>query len=115
MGGILYALVSRGTVILAEYSSVQGNASVVAVQLLEKLPTGDLESRRSSFVAHQHVFHLLTADGMTYLCMAEEVSWIPLNLTRSSPWSLAPSAAPAPPAADVWPPPALCLPREHQV
>lgn len=34
--GILYALVARGTVALAEYNCVAGNAPLVALSLLEK-------------------------------------------------------------------------------
>ena len=38
--GILYALVARGAVVLAEHSAVSGNSSVVAVGLLQKVISG---------------------------------------------------------------------------
>lgn len=74
-GGILYALVARNSVVLAEYSSVAGNSSVVAVGLLAKVP--QQEGFRASWAAGQHVFHVLHAGGLTYLCMADEVGgWL---------------------------------------
>jgi vesicle-associated membrane protein 7 len=78
-GGILYALVARGQVVLAEFSSVQGNASRVAVQLLAKLPAsaGSQPHSRASYVADGYVYHRLTADDLTYLCMTEEVRAAP--------------------------------------
>lgn len=72
-GGILYALVARGSVVLAEHAepSVAGNFSVVAVGLLGKVPAE--EGFRASWAAGQHVFHVLSAAGLTYLCMADQV------------------------------------------
>ena len=70
-GGILYAVVARGSVVLAEHSSVSGNSSVVAVGLLAKVPAQD--GFRASWAAGPHIFHVLHAGGLTYLCMAEEV------------------------------------------
>lgn len=71
-GGILYALVARGSVVLAEHAepSVAGNFSVVAVGLLGKVPAE--EGFRASWAAGQHVFHVLSAAGLTYLCMADQ-------------------------------------------
>lgn len=68
--GLLYALVGRGTVVLAECSQVSGNASVVALSLLEKLPPGDT---KASFISDRHVFHVLASDGLVFLVMADEV------------------------------------------
>jgi vesicle-associated membrane protein 7 len=69
-GSLLYALVARGGVVLAEHASVSGNSSVVAVGLLQKVPPD--EGFRASWAAGQHIFHILSAGGLTYLCMAEE-------------------------------------------
>ena len=69
--GILYALVARGSVVLAEHSSVGGNSSVVAVGLLAKVPPQD--GFRASWAAGRHIFHVLHAGGLTYLCMADQV------------------------------------------
>jgi len=69
--GILYALVARGSVVLAEHSNVGGNSSVVAVGLLGKVPPQD--GFRASWAAGRHIFHVLHAGGLTYLCMADQV------------------------------------------
>ncbi|KAG6547318.1 hypothetical protein Mapa_011255 [Marchantia paleacea] len=67
---ILYALVARGTVVLAEFSAASGNASTVARRILEKLPTsGD---SRVSYSQDRHIFHIMKADGLTFLCMAND-------------------------------------------
>lgn len=74
LSGILYACVSRGPVILADYlnSGVQGNASVVALQILEKVRASNGE--RLSYLVGDHVFSVLVADGINYLCMTEQAS-----------------------------------------
>ncbi|KAK9815113.1 hypothetical protein WJX73_007949 [Symbiochloris irregularis] len=66
---ILYALVARGQTVLAECSTVAGNANLVAHRILEKLPTAD---NRVSYTQEQHVFHVVTAEGFTFLCMADQ-------------------------------------------
>jgi vesicle-associated membrane protein 7 len=67
---ILYALVARGSVVLAEFSAASGNASTVARRILEKLPaSGD---SRVSYSQDRHIFHILKSDGLTYLCMADD-------------------------------------------
>jgi len=65
----LYGLVARGTTVLAEHSTVVGNAHLVAHRILEKLPEGD---SRTSYSQDRHIFHVLVSGGLTYLCMAEE-------------------------------------------
>lgn len=68
-----YALVARpGPVVLAEHSLVTGNASLVAISLLEKLPQQGGDAR-ASYISDKHVFHILVSDGLVYLCMADEV------------------------------------------
>lgn len=69
--GILYALVARGPVVLCEYSLVRGNAPLVALSLLEKWQNTSVG--KASFVADRHVFHVMTEDGITYVCMSNEV------------------------------------------
>lgn len=66
---ILYSLVARREVVLAEHSTISGNASLIAVRIIEKLPT---EDTRVSYTQERHMFHVLIHDGMTFLCMAEE-------------------------------------------
>ncbi|GAU20016.1 hypothetical protein TSUD_273510 [Trifolium subterraneum] len=67
---ILYALVARGTVVLAEFSAVTGNTGAVARRLLEKLPT-ESESRLC-FSQDRYIFHILRSDSLTFLCMAND-------------------------------------------
>eukprot|EP00475_Leptophrys_vorax_P018371 TRINITY_DN2509_c0_g4_i1.p1 TRINITY_DN2509_c0_g4~~TRINITY_DN2509_c0_g4_i1.p1 ORF type:complete len:146 (+),score=17.26 TRINITY_DN2509_c0_g4_i1:366-803(+) len=66
---LLYTIVSRGTTVLAEFSVAAGNANAVARRILEKLPVdGDA---RVSYTHDRHVFHILRADGLVFLCMAD--------------------------------------------
>ncbi|KAI9107640.1 hypothetical protein K1719_021303 [Acacia pycnantha] len=67
---ILYALVARGTVVLAEFSAVTGNTGAVARRILEKLP--DEADSRLCFSQDRYIFHILRSDGLTYLCMAND-------------------------------------------
>lgn len=85
--GILYALVARGGVVLAEHSTVSGNSSVVAVGLLQKVPLQ--EGFRASWAAGQHIFHILSAGGLTYLCMAGQVGGRTAEDTALAPHTLA--------------------------
>ena len=69
---IVYALVARGTVVLAEFAAVSGNAGAVARRILEKLPA-EAEARLC-FAQDRYIFHVLRspADGLTFLCMASD-------------------------------------------
>ncbi|RLN05440.1 hypothetical protein C2845_PM13G00170 [Panicum miliaceum] len=68
---IVYALVARGTVVLAEFAAVSGNAGAVARRVLEKLPP-DAESRLC-FAQDRYIFHVLRDQaGITFLCMAND-------------------------------------------
>ena len=60
---------SRGTIVLAECSATQGNANTVARRILERLPPGD---SRQSYTQDRHLFHILSEEGLTFLCMADE-------------------------------------------
>lgn len=67
---ILYSLVARGAVVLAEFSAASGNAGTVARRILEKLPSGT--DTRVSYSQDRHIFHIMRADGLTFLCMAND-------------------------------------------
>lgn len=69
-GALLYSLVARGPVVLAEHSDVTGNAPMVALSILERLPGLD---QKTSYVSDRHVFHILAAEGLVFLVMADEV------------------------------------------
>ncbi|CAL5190469.1 unnamed protein product [Lathyrus oleraceus] len=68
--GILYALVARGTVVLAEFTGTTTNASAIARQILEKIP-GDNDTH-ISYSQDRYIFHVKRTDGLTVLCMADE-------------------------------------------
>jgi vesicle-associated membrane protein 7 len=72
--GILYGMVARGEVVLAEFSATQSNASVVAKQILNKINQGteNYNDSNLSFSHDRYVFHVRRNDGLTVLCMAEE-------------------------------------------
>lgn len=67
---ILYGEVARGTTVLSEFSAVTGNAGAVARRILEKLPA-DSDSR-VCFSQDRYIFHILRADGLTFICMAND-------------------------------------------
>eukprot|EP00199_Chlamydomonas_sp_CCMP681_P006345 CAMPEP_0119107650 /NCGR_PEP_ID=MMETSP1180-20130426/11522_1 /TAXON_ID=3052 ORGANISM="Chlamydomonas cf sp, Strain CCMP681" /NCGR_SAMPLE_ID=MMETSP1180 /ASSEMBLY_ACC=CAM_ASM_000741 /LENGTH=220 /DNA_ID=CAMNT_0007093167 /DNA_START=11 /DNA_END=673 /DNA_ORIENTATION=+ len=70
---LLYALVARGTVVLAESTiGANGNVALVALRILEKI--GDVGDMRVSYAQDRHMFHVLAADGVIYLVMAEEAT-----------------------------------------
>lgn len=67
---IRYAMVARGSVVLAEYSSTPSNANTVARQILEKLPS--VAESRVSYSQDRFIFHVAKTDGLTFLCMAND-------------------------------------------
>ncbi|KAA3476882.1 vesicle-associated membrane protein 711-like protein isoform X1 [Gossypium australe] len=71
--GILYGMVARGQVVLAEFSATQTNASVVARLILDKMKEVKNNSI-SSFSHHPYIFHVKGTDGLTVLCMADDAS-----------------------------------------
>lgn len=81
--GILYGMVARGLVVLAEFSAIQGNASVIAKQILNKINQGtdNYIDSNVSFSHDRYVFHVKRTDGLTVLCMADDAfgSKLPLN------------------------------------
>lgn len=75
---ILYALVARGSVVLAEHSATPTNASAIARQILEKTP-GNSDSN-VSYSQDRYIFHVKRTDGLTVLCMADDVAGSKSNL-----------------------------------
>ncbi|GLJ43208.1 hypothetical protein SUGI_0897020 [Cryptomeria japonica] len=67
---ILYALVARGSVVLAEFSATPTNASAIARQILEKI-TADCHV---SYSQDRYIFHVKRTDGLTVLCMADDTA-----------------------------------------
>lgn len=69
---ILFALVSRGSVILTEFSATSSNASAIARQILEKIPGND--DSHVSYSQDRYIFHVKRTDGLTVLCMADDTA-----------------------------------------
>jgi len=70
--GILYALVGRGSVVLAEFSGTATNASAIARQILEKIPGNN--DTHVSYSQDRYIFHVKRTDGLTVLCMADDTA-----------------------------------------
>jgi len=68
---IIYGLVARGSVVLAEYSPDTGNFTQIARQLLREVAKRPGADRRS-YAAQQCVFHYIVDEqGLVVLCMAD--------------------------------------------
>jgi len=67
---IIYALVSRATHVLAEYTSsgLTGNFSTVTRVLLKKIPK---EDGKLSYIYDKYIFHYMVSNELTYLCMTD--------------------------------------------
>uniref|UniRef100_A0A7S3K3T3 V-SNARE coiled-coil homology domain-containing protein n=1 Tax=Aureoumbra lagunensis TaxID=44058 RepID=A0A7S3K3T3_9STRA len=63
---IVYAVVARGKVVLAEHTSTSGNFPTVTRVLLSKIASIDA---KMSYVYDDHVFHYIVENGITYLCL----------------------------------------------
>ncbi|XP_071725157.1 vesicle-associated membrane protein 722-like isoform X2 [Rutidosis leptorrhynchoides] len=66
---LIYAFVSRGTVILAEYTEFSGNFNSIAFQCLQKLPTSN---NKFTYNCDGHTFNYLVDNGYTFCVVAEE-------------------------------------------
>jgi len=69
---LIYSLIARGSVILAEYSASKGNFLSVTRRLLEKLPTDLTETVKKTYVYDRHLFHYVQATGLVFMCMSDE-------------------------------------------
>ncbi|XVF34595.1 hypothetical protein REPUB_Repub18cG0072200 [Reevesia pubescens] len=62
-----------GQVVLAEFSTMQTNARTIARQILEKMKETKNDNN-SSFSHDCYIFHVKRINGLTVLCMADDVS-----------------------------------------
>ncbi|KAJ2078541.1 hypothetical protein H4R24_004400 [Coemansia sp. RSA 988] len=67
--GIIYALVARGPVALAEHSSTTGSFQQVTQAILEKIPPND---SKLTYVYDRYLFHYISEKGIVYLCIADD-------------------------------------------
>ncbi|KAI7742837.1 hypothetical protein M8C21_010650 [Ambrosia artemisiifolia] len=68
-GSLIYSLVARGTVVLAEYTEFSGNFATLAVQCLQKLPS---TTNRFTYNCDGHTFNYLVENGYAYCVVAVE-------------------------------------------
>ncbi|KAH8492641.1 hypothetical protein H0E87_022017 [Populus deltoides] len=66
---LIYAFVSRGTVILAEFTEFSGNFNSIAFQCLQKLPA---TNNKFTYNCDGHTFNYLAENGFTYCVVADE-------------------------------------------
>ncbi|XP_022771420.1 putative vesicle-associated membrane protein 726 [Durio zibethinus] len=66
---LIYAFVSRGTVVLADYTEFTGNFTGIASQCLQKLP---VSNNRFTYSCDGHTFNYLVDNGFTYCVVAVE-------------------------------------------
>jgi vesicle-associated membrane protein 7 len=66
---ILYSLISRGTVVLVEYTGTSGNFPTITRVLLGKIT---LEDGRMSYIYDQYVFHYIIENNIIYLCLCDD-------------------------------------------
>jgi len=70
---IVYCLVARGNIVLAEHTStkVSGNFPTITRVLLQRIGA---EDSRQSYQYDNYYFHYMVSNGITYLCMSEDGS-----------------------------------------
>ncbi|XP_039049587.1 vesicle-associated membrane protein 721-like [Hibiscus syriacus] len=66
---LIYAFVSRGEVILAEYIEFSGNFNSIAFQCLQKLPSSN---NKFTYNFDGHTFNYLVDNGYTFCVVADE-------------------------------------------
>ncbi|KAK2394490.1 hypothetical protein P8452_16254 [Trifolium repens] len=66
---LIYSFVSRGTVILAEFTEFSGNFNSIAFQCLQKLPS---TNNKFTYECDDHTFNYLIDNGYTYCIVAHE-------------------------------------------
>lgn len=64
---ILYAIISRGKTVLAEYTSTTGNFPTVTRVLLSKIQSE--QDGKMSYIYDQYIFHYIVENHLIYMCM----------------------------------------------
>ncbi|KAM1877961.1 hypothetical protein ACFX14_040003 [Malus domestica] len=67
--GLIYSFVAKGSVVLAEHTTFTGNFSTIAVQCLQKLPSG---SSKYTYSCDGYTFNFLLDSGFVFLVVADE-------------------------------------------
>ncbi|RKO93578.1 hypothetical protein BDK51DRAFT_31536 [Blyttiomyces helicus] len=66
---IVYGLISRGAIVLAEHATTTGNFTTVTQHILEKIPEGD---SKMTYVYDRYLFHYIQRNNIIYLCLADD-------------------------------------------
>jgi vesicle-associated membrane protein 7 len=69
---ILYALVSRGEIVLAEYTSKSGNFPTITRVLLGKIKSS--ANGKMSYIYDQYAFHYIVENSLIYLCLCDDLT-----------------------------------------
>ncbi|CAI8015435.1 Vesicle-associated membrane protein 7 [Geodia barretti] len=70
--GIIYSVVARGSIILAQYAAHHGNFTEVSQQVLELVPT-DINSKLT-YATRDYMYHYICEEGVVYMCITDDVS-----------------------------------------
>jgi hypothetical protein len=65
---IIYSLVARGTLVLAEYTSYDGDFPQIARKIIAKTPR---TKQKKTYVKENYSFTFCSEDEFTFLCMTE--------------------------------------------
>jgi vesicle-associated membrane protein 7 len=68
--GIIYSVVARGSIILAQYAAHQGNFTEVSQQVLELVPT-DVNSKLT-YATRDFMYHYICEEGVVYMCITDD-------------------------------------------
>eukprot|EP00041_Stephanoeca_diplocostata_P005205 m.57969 g.57969 ORF g.57969 m.57969 type:complete len:217 (+) comp15633_c0_seq1:121-771(+) len=66
---LVYALVARGSTILAEFTDSSGNFTTVTQNILDCIPDKDA---KCTYVYDRYLFHYVRERGVVFMCMADE-------------------------------------------
>ncbi|XP_041359054.1 vesicle-associated membrane protein 7-like [Gigantopelta aegis] len=66
---LLYAVVARGTTVLAKYASCAGNFSEVTEQILAKIGP---DNTKLTYSHGSYLFHYICEDNIIYLCITDD-------------------------------------------
>ncbi|KAJ4458311.1 putative Vesicle-associated membrane protein 7B [Paratrimastix pyriformis] len=65
---IIYSLISRGSNVLAEFTSTTGNFTTITRRILTKIPP---QNNKMSYVYDKFTFHYIVDNGIIYMCMCD--------------------------------------------
>ena len=67
---IYYAIVARGSTVLVDFTEHSGNFQQITMAILQKIDIS--KDAMTSYSSGEHLFHIITSDGLVYLCLADE-------------------------------------------